>query len=210
MGTCNSSQGPNDFAGDGAFLQPSATRQTKWMLEAGSIASTGTLSARNALAHLTDWPTTNSSAGQTVLNVLPCNALSLRFFAKDTSTPTPNINGKQVKVRLWGLTNLFTGTSSCDTLGDWLGDFTVTFGGAAVAGSFIFASTANSSWAKEIAITGDQSLFPGIRQVGRGLLGAEAVPSLVLDAMGYAGFVVQMEKVVSGDSLDFGFVHREF
>ena len=79
-----------------------------------------------------------------------------------------------------------------------------------VKGTYIFASVTEASWAKEVAVTGDQSLFPGIRLVGRGTLTDPAAPALILDAMGYAGFVVQMAKVVSGDALQFGFVHREF
>ena len=99
MGTCNSTTGPSDF-GDGTSLGANATRQGKWVLEASSIASAGSLSAPGAFAHETTWPTTNSAAGQTVFKVLPCNSLSLRFFAKDTAGGSSVINGKQVKVRL--------------------------------------------------------------------------------------------------------------
>lgn len=100
--------------------------------------------------------------------------------------------------------------ASCETLGDWLGDLTLTYGTKALDSAKLPVTGTGTAWAKEIAVLYDKSFFPGMRQVGRGELTLESVPTLVFDSFGYAGLVIQMKPTDTAGVNQFGFIYRLF
>lgn len=137
------------------------------------------------------------------------NSIEFRFWGSNT----PGTN--RTLVRIWLLTNQEVPGGgaealSCETAGEWALDCTLSFGSKEVTSNVLPGAGSGSAWAKEIAVTKDRTLLPGVRQTSQGDLDEESVPTLVFDCKGSAGFVIQMIREDPMHTHTFGFHYRTY
>ena len=135
---------------------------------------------------------TGTSGSVEVISGLPLYQMAcFKFLCKKNTSGTEWVG----RSRLSGISEV-SDSENFEYLADYLCTLTLTFGDETpTAPSVIlpYESTSNPyRYCKSIDIDEDRALFPGIRVVGQEPGEDSPVPTLVLDGMGYLGYILQM------------------
>ncbi len=141
-----------------------------------------------------------------------CNNLALKFVGSPAySVLTAPTNRYRGLVGIWGVSQVSDG-SNPEFLGEVLGSAMVEVGIVGASGSSIMpdgnGTPPEAYFCRIIEPKIDRSLFPGFRIVGNE---QEACPILLLDAMGYKHFIIEMRLSAEGQTAasELGFLYRE-
>ncbi|MFG0286100.1 MAG: hypothetical protein ACF8R7_16910 [Phycisphaerales bacterium JB039] len=169
------------------------TLQEAWKaltLENSLFDTTAALSTPDAYAHATSVFTGTTGSRVVITGIDESNILSLKFYGKEPTTGSAPFTGQAA---LWGISKLEEGATT-EYMADYLCSLALTLGTKdRASGSAIIP--ANMKFVKEIAALDDTSLFPGLRIVGQK---DNAAASMVLDAMGFWGYILEMTNVKVG------------
>lgn len=160
------------------------------------------------------WTSSLGSTGQRIVITpsVECNNLALKFVGSPVSDPlTMPTDRYRGLVGIWGVSEVTNG-SATEYLGEFLGSAVVEIGIKGASGSAFLPSGSGTPpeayFCRLIEPKIDRSLFPGFRIVGQE---QEACPILILDAMGYTQFVIEMRVSAEGETAasELGFMYRE-
>jgi hypothetical protein len=198
------------------------TQQTDWTLAAEAttvyFTSTATLSDPDAYTYASassPWQTALSGSDQRFVFTpgVESNNLLLKFIGSPASASLATAGARVRGVfGLWGISEL-NSSGSPEFLGEFLGSAVIEIGTVEATGTAIMPNGSGTpigplvKFARSITPKVDRSLFPGFRVVGQE---GEACPTLLVDSMGYAQFVVEMRRQAEGGTAadDLGFMYR--